>query len=622
MKTCISCARFAALPLALAAAFPVSAQTEPTPQLKDTVVTATRSAQPVGDVVADVTIIDREVIERAGAVGLADVLARVPGIEITRNGGIANSGGVSIRGGESRHAAVLIDGVRIDSQTTSGGASFAGIPLSQIDRIEIVRGPTSAVYGSDAVAGVIQIFTKKGQGPFAPSVSVGFGSHNTRKIDLAASGAQGAFDYSVGLSQAESDGFNVRKGYNPDDDGYDNLSGNARLGFQVNAGHRLGATLLHSRTKAEYDGGLTNRDNSIARINTLQTLGLNWDAQWTGNYSTRLGFSQSKDRGEEAVGNSVDSTDISTFAWQNDFRLGAHQFTAILEHRADDFALVGTSAAIPAGSGGIRRDKSQDSLALGYGWSGGAHTVQLNARTDDDSEFGAKSTGSAAYAFAITPAWKVSASTGTSYRVPTLYQRFSKYGVPGLKPEAGRNIEAALKYQQGSSEYSATVYRNRLTNLLTFLSGGAAAGCPSPTDGCYANTARAEYKGLTFAAAERLGDVRVYGSLDIQNPRDLATGRQLARRARQHGVIGADTTLGRWSLAGDVLLSGRRYDNAANTLVLPGYSLVNLSASTAIARDWKLLAKIDNLADKTYQTANTYAQAGRSLYVALTWAPL
>ncbi|MDO9405910.1 MAG: TonB-dependent receptor [Polaromonas sp.] len=611
------------LSIALSSAFSAVAQTDASPQLKETVVTATRSAQPIGDVVADVTIIDREVIERAGAVGLADLLARVPGIEITRNGGIGNSTGVSIRGGESRHTAVLIDGVRVDSQTTSGGASFSGIPLSQIDRIEIVRGPTSAVYGSDAVAGVIQIFTKKGQGAFSPSVSIGFGSYDTRKVDLAASGSVGAFDYSVGLSQAESDGFNVRRGYNPDEDGYDNLSGNARLGFQVNADHRLETTLFHSRTTAEYDGTpASNRNNSIARTSTLQTLGLQWDAKWTANYSTRVGFNQSKDRGEEAVGYAVDGTDIQSLFWQNDLRLGAHQFSATLEHRSDDFSLLGTSAAIPPGSSGIQREKSQDSLAFGYGWAGGPHTVQLNARSDDDSEFGAKATGSAAYAFAITPQWKVSASTGTSYRVPTLYQRFSRYGVPGLKPEAGRNVEAALKYQQGSSEYSVTVYRNRLTNLLTFLSGAPAAGCPFPASGCYANTARAEYKGLTFAGSGRLGGVHLYGSLDVQDPRDLTTGKQLARRARQHAVLGADTTLGGWTLASDLLLSGRRFDNATNTIVLPGYSLVNLSASTALARDWKLLAKIDNLTDKIFQTANTYAQARRTLYVGLTWAPL
>lgn len=609
--------RLAVLPFALAAAFPSSAQTTAMPQLKETVVTATRSAQPIGDVVADVTIIDRETIERAGAIGLADVLARIPGVEITRNGGIANSGGLFIRGGESRHTAVLVDGVRIDSQSTSGGASLSAIPLSQIDRIEIVRGPTSAVYGSDAVAGVIQIFTKKSQGAFSPSIGFGYGSDNTKKLDLYASGSAGeagAFDYSVGLSHASSDGFSVRRGYNPDKDGYDVTAGNARLGFQFNPAQRIEATLLHSRTEAKYDGApASNRNDAIARINTLETLGLNWQSTWADRYSTKLAVSQSRDRGEEAVGGALDETHISSLLFQNDYRLGAHQFSAVLEHRSDDFLLTSGTR--------VDRSKSQDGIGLGYGWSREAHTVQLNIRHDRDSEFGGKSTGSAAYAYAITPQWKVSASAGTSYRVPTLYQRFSQYGVAGLKPESGRNVEAALKYAQGSSEYSATVYRNKLTNLLSFLSGSSAAACPSPAIGCYANTARAQYEGVTFAGSERVGDVRLYGSLDIQNPRDLATHKTLARRARHHAVLGADTTLAGWTVGADLLASGTRFDSATSALVLPGYTVVNLSAGTAISRDWRLTAKIDNLTDKVYETASTYVTPRRGLYVGLTWAP-
>ena len=165
MKARLIHVRLAALPLALAAVFPSFAQTNP-PLLKETFVTATRTTQPIGDVVADVTLIDREVIERSGAAGIADVLARVPGIEIARNGGVGNQTNVFTRGGESRHTVVLIDGVRVDSQSTSGGANWQAIPLAQIDRIEIVRGPTSAVYGSDAAAGVIQC------GQFAPGESL------------------------------------------------------------------------------------------------------------------------------------------------------------------------------------------------------------------------------------------------------------------------------------------------------------------------------------------------------------------------------------------------------------------------------------------------------------------
>ncbi len=634
MKTCKLSARIAALPLALAAAFPslsTFAQSAPPAQLKDTFVTATRGAQPIGDVVADVTIIDREVIERSGAAALADVLARVPGIEIARNGGAGNTTSVFTRGSESRHTMVLIDGVRVDSQSTSGGANWQAIPLGQIDRIEIVRGPTSAVYGSDAVAGVIQIFTKKGQGAFAPVISLGYGAYNTQKIETSASGSIDAFDYSFGVSQATSDGFNVRpiNGQNPDADGYKSIALNTRLGFQMNADHRLEANILSNKNDAQYDSGLT-RD--YRRINSVQTVSGKWLANWTDRYSTRFVVSGGTDRGEEALNGSTpilsyDQTKISSVLWANEYRLDAHLFSATVENRRDQFLLVGSSA-VPVGSAFVSREKSQNSVGLGYGWTGGAHTVQLNMRRDRDSEFGSKSTGTVAYAFALTPQWKLSASGGTSFRVPTLYQRFTIYSpTTPLLPESGRSVELGLKYAQGSSNFGVVAYTNRVTNLLTFASGnGTCINGKVPvllaSRACYANTALAEYSGLTFTASEKVGNYHLYGSLDLQNPKDVTLDKQLARRAKRHATFGVDTRAGAWTLAGDVLLSALRYDNTtATSAVLPGYTLVNVSASTSLSKDWKALVRVDNLTDKTYQTISTYATARRSLYVGLTWAP-
>ena len=627
MKSCIQGARFSALSLALAAAFPALAQFNP-PQLEATFVTASRTAQPIGDVVADVTIVDREVIERSGAAGLADVLARVPGIEITRNGGVGNATNVFTRGGESRHTVVLIDGVRVDSQSASGGANWQAIPLAQIERIEIVRGPTSAVYGSDASAGVVQIFTKKGQGAFAPAISLGYGAYNTQKIDVGASGSTGATDYSFGIVQASSDGFNVRPvtGQNPDSDGYKSMNVNTRLGFQLNSSHRLETSMLSNKNDAQYDSGLT-RD--YRRINSVQTVSVQWLAKWTDNYSTRLLVSGGTDRGEEALNGSTstvsyDQTEISTLLWTNGYRLGAHLFSATVENRKDQFLLVGSSA-VPVGSAFVSRAKAQNSVGLGYGWTGGAHTVQLNMRRDRDSEFGGKSTGSAGYAYALTPKWKVSASAGNSFRVPTLYQRFTIYAPPAaLLPEAGRNVEMGLKYVVGSSNYGVVAYRNKMTNLLTFVSG--IGPCPSGLSsatgrGCYANTLRAEYTGLTFTASEKMGNYRLYGSLDTQSPKDTTTNLLLIRRAKQHATFGVDTHVGQWTLAGDVLLSSMRYNDAANTSKLPGYALANVSASTLLAKDLKALLRVDNLADKMYQTVSGYATARRTLYVGLTWAP-
>ncbi|MGB4116591.1 MAG: TonB-dependent receptor [Polaromonas sp.] len=629
MKTRLKNVRLAALPLALAAVFPSFAQTT-AGQLKEVFVTATRTAQPVGDVVADVTIIDRDVIERSGAAGLADVLARVPGIEISRNGGVGNATNIFTRGGESRHTVVLIDGVRVDSQNTSGGANWQAIPLAQIDRIEIVRGPTSAVYGSDAAAGVIQIFTKKGQNGFSPAITLGYGSYNTQKVEVSASGATGSVDYLVGIAQTSSDGFNVRPiaGQNLDSDGYKSLNVNFKLGFQVDPIHRFETSMLNNENDAQYDSGLT-RD--FRRINTLQTVGVHWLAKWTDNYSTRLSVSESVDRGEDALNGStlrppIDQTRTYGVAWQNNLQIGAHSLSATFETKNEQFVLMGTTG-LPTGVTSLTRDKSQDSFALGYGWIAGAHALQLNSRSDRDSEFGGKLTGSAAYAYAITPAVKISASAGTSFRVPTLYQRFTVFAPPAaLQPESGSNVELGLRYAQGGSNYGVVTYRNKMTNLLTFVTGNGS--CPNgkvpvllANRGCYANTAKAEYTGFTFTASETIGNYRLHGSMDLQNPRDTTLNKQLPRRAMEHATLGIDARLGAWTLAGDVFFSAKRFDNAANTTELPGYSLINLSASTDVGKDWKALVRVDNLSDKVYQTASTYASPRRTLYVGLTWAP-
>ena len=589
------------------------------PSLQDMVVTATRTEQPLSDLVADVSIVDRETIEASGATGVADVLARLPGIEISRNGGVGNATSLFVRGAETRFTAVYIDGVRVDSQST-GGAQWEQIPLAQIERIEVLRGPAAAVYGSDAIGGVIQLFTRKGEGAAAPYVGVGLGSQGTRKLEAGISGAIGAdkaLDYSLGLAHARSDGFDTKTSgaHNPDRDGYRSTSGNARLGYQINARHKLDATLLASRMNSGYDAFTYKPASPVddRNLHRLHTAGLTWAAQWTEAYSTRVSVTDSASRYETTPSLYRTETSLRGYVWQNEYRLGAHRFSAALERREDRL----DNPALTASGLAINQGRSQDALALGYGYSAGGHTVQVNLRHDDDSEFGGKGTGSVAYGYAIAPAWRVTASLGTAFRAPTLYQRFSEYGLPTLRPESGRNAELGLRYAEGRSTFSAVVYRNRVSNLIVFSAPG---GCPS-TFGCYASTARAQYEGLTLAASQQWAGVQWHGSVDIQNPRDLDTGKQLRRRAKHHATFGADTQVAGWTLGAEVQASGRRFENETNTQVLGGYTLVNLYASTRLARDYTLLARIDNLGDKAYELARTYATPGRTLYVGLKWAP-
>ncbi|WP_198087938.1 TonB-dependent receptor domain-containing protein [Variovorax sp. E3] len=620
--------RFACLPLALASAFGGLAHAQEAPTLGETVVTANRTPQALSDLVGDVSIIDRQTIERSGATGVADVLARLPGIEISRTGGVGNTTSLFIRGAETRFTAVYLDGVRIDSQTT-GGAGWEGIPLSQIDRIEVLRGPAAAVYGSDAIGGVIQLFTRRGENGVAPYAGIGLGSNGLRKIEGGVSGKSGLFDYSFGVAHEESKGYNlqpvakrnvVKDGFtNPDRDGYNSTSGNVKLGFQITPDQRIDATLLTSDIKAGYDATVSYKTklpilfaNDVAN-NTLRTAGLTWSAKWNDVYSTRVQVTDSQSVYKTQPSFYRTETNLRGFLFQNEFRFGPHLVTATLERREDALNNAPTTT-----SKLLSRDRSQDALSLGYGFVQGPHSLQLHVRHDKDSEFGGKTTGSAAYGYAITPALRFTASAGTAFRAPTLYQRFSEYGLASLKPESSRNVELGLQYTEGATRAGIVVYNNQVRNLIGF--DGSAKGCAS-SFGCYSSTARARYQGVTLSGGHRIGDVTLRASLDFQDPRDLATHNLLARRAQRHATFGADWRVAGWTLGAEVQTSSKRYDDAANSVQLGGYTVLNLSASTQITRDLNLIARVDNVGNKDYQYARLYANAGRIAYVGLKWTP-
>jgi len=577
------------------------------------VVTAARTAQPLTDVVSDVTLIGRDVLDRAGAGTLSDVLATLPGVQFVRNGGSAATTSLFLRGAETRHTVLMVDGVRVDSQST-GGAAWQALALEHIDHIEVLRGPAAAVYGSDAIGGVVQVFTRKGEAGFQPSVSMGLGSYQTRTLHAHLAGAENGWDYALGVGRETSAGFNAQPTGNPDRDGYRKTTGLARVGLQVNASHKLEALWTGSDTNSGYDA-FNSKVNDRAQQD-LGTLALNWQARWSDTWRSRVTLTQGKDRYETNPSVYYTDTRVDSLLWHNEWLVGPHQLTAALERREDRLLNGSTTPK--------QTTRSQNALALGYGLKQGVHTLQANLRHDDDSEFGTHSTGSLAYAMGLGGAWRATASAGTAFRAPTLFHRFSIYGTPGLRPEEGRNLEVGLKYAANGNHLSAVAYRNRVTNLINYVSGtGTCANGTGAFPGCYGNTGKATLQGVTLAAGTRVGGANGVGlnaSLDLLNPTDDITGKQLARRAKRVAKLGADTRVAGWSLGTEAQFHAMRYDNAANTIRLPGYALLNVSATRALAPGWTLVARLDNLSNTTYQTANGYATAGRTAYVGLKWA--
>ncbi|MGH8854517.1 MAG: TonB-dependent receptor domain-containing protein, partial [Telluria sp.] len=522
----------AALSLAFAIASPSFAQ-----DLDTVIVTANRTPQRATDVIADTTVIHAEEIARSGAGSVADVLQRQRGIEITRNGSAGASTNVFLRGANSNGLVVLLDGVRIGS-STSGAAAWNAVPLGAIDRIEVVYGPLSTLYGADAIGGVIQIFTRKGDGGPVASGSVGAGSNATRKADASVYGAEGAFRYAFSAGHEESDGFSATRpgasGFNPDKDGYRRRNVNGQLSYTVAPGIEAGAQFLHSRLAAQYDSGAGPYDANNRQ--DLNTASVHVAGQLTSNWRSTVQYARSDDKlgnfaNAAASGASQIDTQQDELTWQNAIALGPDLLQLLYSHRKEDVASSSNAA--------VTRARITNSYAAVYSAKRGSHLLDLSAR-QDRSVYGNKNTGAAGYGYSFGNGWRATASVGTSFRAPTFNELyFPGYGLATNKPEKGRNQEAGLRYDAGQVQFDATWFRNRLTDMIV-----TANPCPGRTGSCAYNVNRATLEGVTVAGQARVNGVNLRGSLDWQDPRDETTGKRLARRAQRHASFAADTTIG------------------------------------------------------------------------------
>jgi vitamin B12 transporter len=606
------------LPLALSLASLFAASAASADSIADTVVvTATRTPQRADEVIADTLVIDEAEIARAGAGSIADVLRRQRGIEIVRNGGAGTSTSVYLRGANSNQVVVLVDGVRIGSSTT-GGASWNAIPLSTIERIEVVYGPLSSLYGADAIGGVVQIFTKKGSGAPAFSASAGGGTYGTRQGEASLTGSSGgahAISYSIAGEHETSSGFSATRpgafGYNPDDDGYRRNSISGRVAMQLADGHEIGAQLLQSRVRAQYDSSSASFDTH--NIQDVDSYALFLNDRFLPNWRSSVQAARSFDKlgsftSAAASGVSQLNTRQDELTWQNTIGIGLDTLQVLANHRKEE--VVSSSTAV------LSRARITNSLAASYDMKRGSHLFDLSVR-DDDSDYGSKTTGALGYGYEFARGLRATASFGTSFRAPTFNELYYPgYGLPTNKPEKGRNLEAGLHYDLAGTELQANYYRNRVTDLIV-----SASPCPSPTitGSCAYNVDHALLEGLTLSAERRLGDLHLRASADLQDPRDETTDKLLARRARRHASVSADYAFGQLDAGAELQASGERYDDAANRNRLGGYGLLNLTTDWRLARDWSVLVRLDNATGKRYELARFYGTAGRSWFAALRY---
>ena len=581
-------------------------------QVADTVVvTATRTPQRAADVIADTTVISAEEIARSGAGSVADILQRQRGIEIARNGPAGTTTSVFVRGANANQVVVLLDGVRIGSSTT-GTASWNAIPLGAIDRIEIVYGPLSTLYGADAIGGVIQIFTRKGEGAPVVTASVGVGSNATRQADAGIAGSSGgpnAISYAFGAGYEDSDGFSSTRpgasGYNADEDGYRRRNANGRVAMAIAPGHEIGAQFLASRTYSQYDA--SNSGNyDVHSDSDLNTAAVFMTNQILPNWRSTVQYARSEDKSGNfsnatASGASQIDTEQNEFSWQNNVAIGQDTLQLLFNHRKEEVS-------------SMRQTRITNSYAAAYSARRGAHLVEVSAR-QDRSVYGSQNTGAAGYGYDFGNGLRATASIGSSFRTPTFNELyFPGYGLPTNKPEKGRNREAGLRYDGNGYNLDATYFNNRLTDMIV-----SSTPCPNGTRSCAYNVNEATLEGFSLAGSTRVMDVNLRASLDWQDPRDDTTGRQLARRAKQHANFAADYTLGQFKSGAELTVSGDRFDNATNTTRLAGYGLLNLHTTYQFTPDWSLLLRVNNVADKNYEVARNYGTSGRTWFASLRY---
>lgn len=582
--------------------------------LDPVVVTASRTARTADETLASVSVISRADIERSQAQSVPELLAGLPGVAISNNGGFGKTSAVFLRGSEASHVLVLIDGVKVGSATL-GTTSFEQLPLDQIERIEVVRGPRSSLYGSEAIGGVIQIFTRKGGGALTPNFSIGAGSYGTGQFSAGLSGGGKTSWYSANLSGIDTNGFNACNGQpgvagcftsEPDKDGYRNLAGSLRAGHRLDNGAEVDVHWLRSNSATKFDGGFVNESKTLQQVlgGSLRFSPL---AAWRVALLAGTSLDES-DSYKNGVWMSRFDTRRDTLSWQNDLAFSPNQLVTLGFDYQNDSIASDTAYAVT----------SRDNRGVFAQYQGdfGAHSLQFSVRGDDNQQFGSHNTGAAAWGVKLGGGMRLTASYGSAFKAPTFNDLYYPgYGSADLKPESSRSAEVGLSGRGGAANWSVNVFETHVDDLIAYDASRYAPG----------NVASALIRGLEGSIGMRLADWQVNAYATLLDPENRSAGanngKNLARRPEQSLRLDLDRELGQYRVGATLLAAGERYDDLANTRRLGGYATLDLRADYRLAKDWLVQAKAANLFDRDYETAAFYNQPGRSLFVTLRYQP-
>jgi vitamin B12 transporter len=566
-------------------------------------VTATRTAQTEDESLASVTVITREDIERLQPQSLQDLLRGVPGLTLSNSGGAGKATSLFMRGTESDHVLVLLDGIKLGS-ATNGAVPFEHLPIDQIERIEIVRGPRSSLYGSEAIGGVIQIFSRRGGGELKSRFSLELGSHNSRGGSLGLSGGGQRGWYSVDLALDDTDGFNARSDLDePDNDGYRNESGSLRGGYRFDNGLEADFHALRADGESTYDGyynesvsrqqvvgGSLRFDPADSWLLTL-TGGRTWDE--SDNY-------------KDGVYLTTFDTRRDSLSLQGDVELGSDRLLTLGIDYQKDAVESSTDYAVD--------ERYNRGHFLQYQTGIAAHDLQLSLRRDDHETFDKHTTGGVAWGYALKPGLRLWSSYATAFKAPTFNELYYPgYGNSDLNEEESASLELGLQGDAGWGDWSLSAYQTHIDDLIAYDSALGSA----------INIEQARIRGVEAQIGADLGPWRTSTSLTLLDPRDDSGGANdgnlLPYRSRQSLSIDLDRTFGAYTLGATLLAEGKRYNDLANSRKLGGFATLDLRASYRINDAWLLRGRCENLFDKAYETVANYNQSGRSFYLTLSY---
>ncbi|MBZ4040544.1 TonB-dependent vitamin B12 receptor [Novilysobacter selenitireducens] len=610
--------------LACALALPLSANAQADTartarDLDEVVVTATRTPVSANAVLAPVEVIDRDMIVRSQARSLPELLRGRAGVAISNQGGPGKLTTLFMRGAESDHVLVLVDGVRIGS-ATSGLVSFQDLPLSMIDRVEIVRGPRSSLYGSEAIGGVIQVFTRRDRGGIAPRATATVGSHGRREASAGIGGGSGTTWFGVDAAHQRTDGINACDvatptpfdggcfiaAPQPDADGYRNRSLSLRGGIDLGETFELTAQALLAEGENEFDGDFTDYSET-----TQQVLGAR--ATWTVSdaLTVQLGAGRNTDASDNFLGDAFTGyfeTDRDSASLQADLSLAAdHLLTFGADWLRD---------RVESDTTFDRTERDNRAAFAQYQGVLGAHSLQAALRHDDNQQFGEATTGNAAWGLSLGGGWRVSAGYGTAFKAPTfneLYYPF--FGNPDLRPEESRSWEAGVALDAGAVAWRLDAFDTRVDDLIAY---DAALFLPN-------NIERAQLRGAELGIDAEVAAWAMSGSVSVLDTENRSggfnDGNELPRRARRSARLDVDRAFGDLRLGLTGVAEGARFDDVANTRRLGGYATFDVRAEYSLTAAWTVQARLANVLDRDYETASFYNLPGREWFLTLRWEP-